>query len=85
MGTLVTIVDWVFRLFIFGIVIQVVLSYFMDAWNPVRRFIDRIYEPLYAPIRRLLPKTGVLDFSPFILIIILTIIERLLVTILVRL
>ena len=84
MVTVAIIVDWVFRVFIFGIVVQVVLSYFMDPFHPVRRFIDRIYEPLYAPIRRILPKTGMLDFSPFVLIILLTIIERILVGILIR-
>ena len=83
MVTVAIIVDWVFRVFIFGIVVQVVLSYFMDPFHPVRRFIDRIYEPLYAPIRRILPKTGMLDFSPFVLIILLTIIERILVSILI--
>ena len=85
MLTLASIIDWIFRVFIFGIVIQVVLTYFMDPFHPVRRFVDRIYEPLYAPIRRILPKTGMLDFSPFILIIILTIVERLLVSILIKL
>ena len=84
MTTVAIIVDWIFRVFIFGIVVQVVLSYFMDPFHPVRRFIDRIYEPLYAPIRRILPKTGMLDFSPFVLIILLTIIERILVGILIR-
>ena len=83
MVTLALIIDWIFRVFIFGIVIQVVLSYFMDPFHPVRRFIDRIYEPLYALIRRILPKTGMLDFSPFVLIILLTIIERILVSILI--
>jgi YggT family protein len=85
MLTLASIIDWIFRVFIFGIVIQVVLTYFMDPFHPVRRFVDRIYEPLYTPIRRILPKTGMLDFSPFILIIILTIVERLLVSILIKL
>ncbi len=83
MGTLATIIDWIIRLFTFGIVIQVVLSYFMDQFHPVRRFFDRLYEPIYKPIRRILPKTGMLDFSPFVLIILLTLLDRLIYGILV--
>lgn len=35
-----------------------------------------ITEPLLAPIRRILPQTGMIDFSPLVLIIILVVIER---------
>ncbi len=34
-------------------------------------------EPLLAPIRRLLPSTGMLDFSPFVLLLVLGILLRL--------
>jgi YggT family protein len=33
-------------------------------------------EPLLAPIRRVLPRTGMVDFSPFVLMIILSVIVR---------
>lgn len=36
--------------------------------------INRLLEPLYRPIRRFLPATGAMDFSPLVLIILLNIV-----------
>jgi YggT family protein len=44
--------------------------------------LDRLMEPFYAPIRRYLPQTGMLDFSPMVLIILVYLISRLLISIL---
>lgn len=61
------------------VIVQVALSYFMSPYQPVRQAIDNLIEPLLAPIRRLLPQTGMLDFSPLVLIILVQIVARLLV------
>mgnify|MGYP001432874612 CR=1 FL=1 len=37
-------------------------------WGPLLRFVYQATEPLLAPIRRLLPPQGGLDFSPMILL-----------------
>lgn len=37
-----------------------------------------VTEPILAPIRRILPQTGMIDFSPLVLIIVLVVIERVL-------
>lgn len=44
--------------------------------HPVMRFIYQITEPLLGPIRRRLPPTSGLDFSPLVLMIILWIVEQ---------
>jgi YggT family protein len=36
--------------------------------------INRLLEPLYRPIRRILPATGAIDFSPLVLVILLNIV-----------
>lgn len=36
--------------------------------------INRLLEPVYRPIRKVLPATGALDFSPLVLIILLNIV-----------
>ena len=36
--------------------------------------INRLLEPVYRPIRRVLPATGAVDFSPLVLIILLNIV-----------
>jgi YggT family protein len=53
------------------VIAHVILSYFMSPYHPLREAIDRIVNPLLAPIRQLLPFMGGLDFSPLILIILL--------------
>ena len=40
--------------------------------------LDRITEPLYRPIRRILPDFGGLDFSPLVLLILIQIVRMLL-------
>lgn len=39
------------------------------ARNSVSRYLVALTEPLLAPIRRLLPQTGMVDFSPLILML----------------
>lgn len=53
------------------VIIAVLLSYFMSPYHPLRAAIDRVVEPMLAPIRRKMPQIGVFDFSPMVLIILL--------------
>ncbi|MCK5315836.1 MAG: YggT family protein [Anaerolineales bacterium] len=64
------------------IIVYVVLSYFMSPFHPVRRFINNLVEPLLTPIRRVFPQTGMLDFSPMVLLILVWLLSRLLTSIL---
>jgi YggT family protein len=64
------------------IIVYVVLSYFMSPFHPVRRFINNLVEPMLTPIRRVLPQTGMLDFSPMVLLILVWLLSRLLTSIL---
>jgi YggT family protein len=61
---LITILTWL-------VIVKVVLSYFMSPFHPLRAAIDRIVEPMLEPIRRIMPQTGMIDFSPLVLIILL--------------
>jgi YggT family protein len=47
--------------------------------GPVARFLYDTTEPLLAPIRRLLPSTGMIDLSPLVLVLLLGILLRLVV------
>jgi YggT family protein len=42
---------------------------------PILRMIHQVTEPILAPIRRVLPKMGMLDFSPMVALILLTVIR----------
>lgn len=59
------------QLFTLVVVIDVVLSYFMSPYEPIRQALDRLVNPLLDPIRRIVPPLGGLDFSPFVLIVLL--------------
>ncbi len=62
----------------------VVLGRVLLSWvNPkfegaVARFIFETTEPLLAPIRRVLPSTGMIDLAPMILVMVLLILMRVL-------
>lgn len=63
------------------VVIQVLLSYFMSPFHPIRQAIDRLVNPLLNPIRRNVPPLGMFDFSPLILIVAIQIVDSLLMRI----
>jgi len=77
---LLTVAWWI-------IIIQMVLSWLVvfnvintqsDFVRGLMRGLDRITEPVYRPIRRVLPDFGGLDFSPMVVIIILLILDQIL-------
>jgi YggT family protein len=57
----------------------------MDPYHPVRRSIDSVVEPMLAPIRRVVPLVGMLDFSPIILIILIQVLSNLIIRFLITL
>jgi YggT family protein len=64
------------------IFIWVILSWIMPPYNPVREALDRIVEPMLAPIRRVIPMAGMMDFSPMILMILIQLITRVVINVL---
>jgi YggT family protein len=79
MNSLVGIVDIIFRLLTIVVVVDVIVSYFLPPYNNVRIFLDRIVNPMLAPIRRMVPPVQMIDFSPIILLVILQVVEYILV------
>jgi len=62
--------------------IHVILTYVMDRYHPIRMWVDRIVEPMLAPIRRVVPLVGMLDFSPVVLIVLIRIVSNLIINLL---
>lgn len=79
---LILVINTLQQILILLIIVSVILSYFMDPYHPVRRTLDRLVEPLLAPIRRVVPLIGMLDISPLILIILIQVIGNLLIRLL---
>ncbi len=42
-----------------------------DPYNPLARALDQITEPILAPLRRVVPRIGMVDLTPMIAIFIL--------------
>jgi len=58
------------------------LSYFVSEQNGFRRFLGKILNPIYQPIRRLIPPLAGIDFTPLIAIILLQIVDAILIALL---
>ena len=61
------------------IVIWVIVSWILPPYHPLREALDRIIDPMLAPIRRVLPATGPIDFSPMILVLAIVLLSRMIV------
>jgi YggT family protein len=56
---------------------RVVLSFINPAGRgPIASFIVSTTEPLLAPVRKILPRTGLLDFSPWIVCLVIGMLLR---------
>lgn len=84
-GLLIQLIGAIQFILVLMVLASVILSYFMDPYHPVRRFLDRIVEPMLSPIRRVVPLVGMLDFSPLILIVLIQLIGNLLTRLLISL
>lgn len=78
------IINFLFLLFDILIIAYVILSWvrvspYDPTWGPIVRFVNQAAEPFLNPIRRLLPPMGGLDFSPMLLLILSSFLQRLIV------
>jgi len=71
--------------FIWVVIASSILSFFMSPYHPVRESLDRIIAPFLNPIRRMMPATGMFDFSPLVLIILVEIVSRILIALILSL
>lgn len=62
----------------FAIFIRVILSWFVTRPNTLTIILDKITEPILAPLRRIIPRAGMFDFTPLVAIILLQLIANLL-------
>lgn len=83
MGFLITLINLIAQAITLLVIAQIILSYLMSPFHPIRKFIDDLVEPLLAPLRRVVPPVGMFDFTPMVLIIIVQLVARLLVGILI--
>jgi len=67
MTGLASFVDLLFTLYTFLIIGRVLLVMAnVNPYHPVMQWIFRLTEPLLSPIRNIMPRTGMVDWSPMI-------------------
>lgn len=74
----VRFVEVLCNILIVAIVARALLSWFTnDPRNPLIAALDQVTEPILAPLRRVLPRMGMFDFTPLVAVIILVVIQSL--------
>ena len=78
LASLLNLFFTVLTLIVFG---RALLSWFDPGYkSTIGQLLVQITEPLLAPIRRVMPSTGVIDLSPIVLIIGLQIVRQIVVS-----
>lgn len=75
MGILIQVIE-IYRYIVFAAVIASWVAPGSD--HPIVRFLEKLTEPVFAQVRKVLPQMGGLDLSPLVVLIGLSLITRLL-------
>ncbi len=66
----------------FAIIARAILSWFdRTGQNPVSQVLIQITDPIIAPIRQIMPRTGMIDLSPMIALFVIIILRQVLATV----
>jgi len=81
--SIVGILYTLLQIYSFILLARVLLSWFpnIDRSNQIVQFLYDVTEPVLKPIRDMLPQNGMMDFSPLIAFLIITVLTRLLTSI----
>jgi YggT family protein len=83
MALVVTLIEIVFSVAYLAILARVLMSWVNpNPYHPVMQMLYQVTEPILEPIRRVLPQTGMIDFSPLVAIIVLQLVQQLLLSLL---
>ena len=59
-------------LLLLAVIARSLITWFpVNPRSPLVRFLSQVTEPLLEPVRRLLPRTGMIDFSGMIVVLVL--------------
>jgi YggT family protein len=66
------------QLLALAILFRALLSWFVrDPYNPLVQALDAITEPILQPLRQVIPRMGMIDLTPMVAIILLSVIAGL--------
>ncbi|HEV7490567.1 MAG TPA: YggT family protein, partial [Rhodanobacteraceae bacterium] len=71
--SLADLIDFVLLLYLVLVLVRVVISFVgADSYHPVVPLVLQLTEPVLKPCRRLLPAIAGIDFSPMIVLLVIT-------------
>jgi len=74
---LFTFIPLLFNILIFAILIRALISWFpIGQDSPIIRVLDDITEPILAPLRRVVPRLGMMDITPIVAMVALQLLEQ---------
>lgn len=81
------IINWTFNIIILLLFARFVISWvrvspYHPTWGKVVQIVYQLTEPILAPIRRMLPQTGMMDWSPMVVFIGIWVLRQVVVSIL---
>jgi YggT family protein len=76
---IIIVISTLAQVFSLLIIVDSILSFVLSPVHPIRDALGKILNPLYAPIRRIMPALGGFDLSPLVLLILVQVIAKLLV------
>jgi YggT family protein len=88
MGEVLAVVDIVFQVLWWAILIRVILSWLpmanirIDPYNPAVRLLYSVTDPILEPLRRY-TTVGMIDLSPLVALLLLDVLRRVLISILI--
>lgn len=86
MVTLIRVISFLFDLWSFAILARVFLSWMnISPYHPVVRALDKVTEPILAPLRRVVPPIGMVDITPIVALLLVQLLERVVISALVSL
>jgi YggT family protein len=78
---LISFVNLLFQILIFAILIRALISWFpISPTSPIIRLLDDITEPILSPLRKIVPRLGMMDITPIVAMVGLSILQQILVS-----
>jgi YggT family protein len=80
MGSIISLLASLVSLYSFIIFVRVMLTWIpgLDPYNPIVQFLHQITDPVMEPARRIIPPIGMIDISPIVVMVVMSILAQIL-------
>ena len=80
MGSIISLLASLVSLYSFIIFVRVLITWIpgLDPYNPIVQFLHQITDPVMEPARRIIPPIGMMDISPIVVMVVMSILAQIL-------